>query len=117
MIYPSAICYLVGAYLCVQPAILCCRWGLCYSAENMIQPSPFCYLVLSVIWSYLLFGPIYYLVLSVVWLEHKCPTRYSVLQVGTICNNAEITETGLRGQPTEGALLACAMKVSNVSAG
>jgi hypothetical protein len=28
-----------------------------------------------------------------------------------VCNNAEITPEGLRGQPTEGALLAAAAKV------
>ena len=32
-------------------------------------------------------------------------------QVGVICNNARIVEGVLQGQPTEGALLACAMKV------
>ena len=32
-------------------------------------------------------------------------------QVGCVCNNAEITSDGLRGQPTEGALIAAARKV------
>ena len=29
-----------------------------------------------------------------------------------VCNNAQIIEGNLRGQPTEGSILACAMKVS-----
>jgi hypothetical protein len=32
-------------------------------------------------------------------------------KVGAVCNNAEIINSQLRGQPTEGALLAVAMKV------
>lgn len=36
-----------------------------------------------------------------------------VLQVGVICNNAVINGDTLQGQPTEGALLAVAMKVFN----
>jgi len=32
-------------------------------------------------------------------------------QAAVICNNAQIVEGMLQGQPTEGALLACAMKV------
>ncbi|KAL8564591.1 ATPase, P-type (transporting), HAD superfamily, subfamily IC [Nucella lapillus] len=35
---------------------------------------------------------------------------YKLLEVGCVCNNAEITSEGLRGQPTEGALLAAAAK-------
>ena len=36
---------------------------------------------------------------------------YNVLEVGCVCNNAAISPEGsLRGQPTEGALLAAAMK-------
>ncbi|KAG7295830.1 ATPase-P-type (transporting)-HAD super-sub IC, partial [Plutella xylostella] len=35
---------------------------------------------------------------------------YSLLEVGAVCNNANIHEDTLIGQPTEGALLACAMK-------
>ena len=36
---------------------------------------------------------------------------YNVLEVGCVCNNASISQDGvLRGQPTEGALLAAAMK-------
>lgn len=36
---------------------------------------------------------------------------YNVLEVGCVCNNASISSDGvLRGQPTEGALLAAAMK-------
>ncbi|XP_064467366.1 calcium-transporting ATPase type 2C member 1-like isoform X2 [Ornithodoros turicata] len=34
-----------------------------------------------------------------------------LLECGSICNNADITETELRGQPTEGALLAAAHKM------
>ena len=33
------------------------------------------------------------------------------MQAAVICNNAQIVEGTLQGQPTEGALLACAMKV------
>jgi len=33
------------------------------------------------------------------------------MQVGVICNNATINGDTLQGQPTEGALLAVAMKV------
>jgi magnesium-transporting ATPase (P-type) len=33
------------------------------------------------------------------------------LQVGAVCNNAEIVNSQLRGQPTEGALITVAMKV------
>ena len=33
------------------------------------------------------------------------------VQAAVICNNAQIVEGTLQGQPTEGALLACAMKV------
>lgn len=32
--------------------------------------------------------------------------------MGAVCNNAEIINNQLRGQPTEGALLAVAMKVN-----
>jgi len=32
-----------------------------------------------------------------------------------VCNNAQIVEGILQGQPTEGALLACAMKVRHLS--
>ncbi|KAL3858595.1 hypothetical protein ACJMK2_008867 [Sinanodonta woodiana] len=35
-----------------------------------------------------------------------------VIEVGCICNNAEICEDGLHGQPTEGALLAVALKMN-----
>ena len=35
-------------------------------------------------------------------------------QIGCVCNNAEITPEGLRGQPTEGALLAAAAKVTHI---
>lgn len=36
----------------------------------------------------------------------------SVFQVAVLCNNAVITNDNLLGQPTEGALLFAAMKVS-----
>jgi len=36
-----------------------------------------------------------------------------VIEVGCICNDAEITPDGLHGQPTEGALIAAALKVTN----
>lgn len=39
-------------------------------------------------------------------INQKC-----LLQVGVICNNATINGDTLQGQPTEGALLAVAMKV------
>ena len=39
------------------------------------------------------------------------PSLSKVIEVGCICNNAEICSDGLHGQPTEGALLACALKV------
>jgi hypothetical protein len=35
-------------------------------------------------------------------------------KVGAVCNNAEIINSQLRGQPTEGALIAVAMKVSDI---
>ncbi|XP_076470159.1 calcium-transporting ATPase type 2C member 1-like [Babylonia areolata] len=37
-------------------------------------------------------------------------SMYKLLEVGCVCNNADITSEGLRGQPTEGALLAAAAK-------
>ena len=37
--------------------------------------------------------------------------KWYVVQVGSVCNNAEIVNSQLRGQPTEGALLAVALKV------
>ena len=39
------------------------------------------------------------------------PSIAKVIEVGAVCNNAQIIEGNLQGQPTEGALLACAMKV------
>jgi Ca2+-transporting ATPase len=39
------------------------------------------------------------------------PSISKVVQIGVICNNAEIVDGNLQGQPTEGALLACAYKV------
>ena len=40
------------------------------------------------------------------------PDLCKVIEVGCICNDAEICDDTLHGQPTEGALLACALKVS-----
>lgn len=40
------------------------------------------------------------------------PALTKVIEVGCICNDAEIHEDQLHGQPTEGAILACALKVS-----
>jgi Ca2+-transporting ATPase len=36
---------------------------------------------------------------------------YSLLEVGSVCNNAVINNGNLRGQPTEGALVTAATKV------
>lgn len=35
---------------------------------------------------------------------------FKLLEIGVVCNNAVIADGQLQGQPTEGALLACAMK-------
>jgi Ca2+-transporting ATPase len=40
------------------------------------------------------------------------PSISKIVEVGAVCNNAEIINTQLRGQPTEGALLAVAMKMN-----
>lgn len=40
------------------------------------------------------------------------PALSKIIEVGCICNDAEICDDTLHGQPTEGALLACALKVS-----
>lgn len=40
------------------------------------------------------------------------PSIRKIVEVGAICNNAEIANGQLRGQPTEGALLAVAMKMN-----
>lgn len=52
---------------------------------------------------------------------HKCDSLerakeaiYDLLEVGCVCNNAMINDETLLGQPTEGALLAVAMKVNLV---
>ena len=39
-------------------------------------------------------------------------TTINSFQVGVVCNNAQVIEGSLVGQPTEGALMACAMKVN-----
>ena len=36
---------------------------------------------------------------------------FPLLQVGFVCNNAELTQHGLMGSPTEGAILGAATKV------
>ncbi len=41
--------------------------------------------------------------------------KKSFHQVGAVCNNAEIINCQLRGQPTDGALIAVAMKVNRFS--
>ena len=40
--------------------------------------------------------------------------HFDAFQIGVLCNNAQIWEDSLRGQPTEGAILACAMKVQHI---
>ncbi|CAF1333002.1 unnamed protein product, partial [Rotaria sordida] len=40
------------------------------------------------------------------------PLISKIVEVGAVCNNAEIINSQLRGQPTEGALLAVAMKMN-----
>jgi len=40
------------------------------------------------------------------------PSISKVVEVGAVCNNAEIINNQLRGQPTEGALLSVAMKMN-----
>ncbi|CAF3824291.1 unnamed protein product [Rotaria sp. Silwood1] len=40
------------------------------------------------------------------------PLISKIVEVGAVCNNAEIVNSHLRGQPTEGALLAVAMKMN-----
>ncbi|XP_053401616.1 calcium-transporting ATPase type 2C member 1-like isoform X2 [Mercenaria mercenaria] len=40
------------------------------------------------------------------------PALCKVIEVGCICNDAEICDDVLHGQPTEGALLACALKMN-----
>lgn len=43
--------------------------------------------------------------------DHTHPSIAKVVEIGVVCNNAHIVDGNLRGQPTEGAILACAMKV------
>ncbi|CAF1666141.1 unnamed protein product, partial [Adineta ricciae] len=40
------------------------------------------------------------------------PSIAKIIEVGSVCNNAEIVNSQLRGQPTEGALLAVALKMN-----
>ncbi|CAF4462332.1 unnamed protein product, partial [Rotaria sp. Silwood2] len=40
------------------------------------------------------------------------PLISKIVEIGAVCNNAEIVNSQLRGQPTEGALLAIAMKMN-----
>ena len=46
-------------------------------------------------------------------IEQSHSSISKVIEVGCICNDAEITPDGLHGQPTEGALIAVAWKVTN----
>lgn len=43
--------------------------------------------------------------------DHTHPSIAKVVEIGVVCNNAHIVDGNLRGQPTEGAILACAMKM------
>lgn len=45
--------------------------------------------------------------------EHSHPSLTKVIEVGCICNDADLCEDGLHGQPTEGALIAVAWKVGH----
>ncbi|CAF1497837.1 unnamed protein product, partial [Didymodactylos carnosus] len=40
------------------------------------------------------------------------PSISKVIEVGAVCNNSEVINSQLRGQPTEGALLTVAMKIN-----
>lgn len=44
--------------------------------------------------------------------ENSNPSFYKIAEVGSVCNNADITLNGLHGQPTEGALIALALKMN-----
>ncbi|XP_048748912.2 calcium-transporting ATPase type 2C member 1-like isoform X2 [Ostrea edulis] len=44
--------------------------------------------------------------------ENSHPSLSKVIEVGCICNDADLCEDGLHGQPTEGALLAVAWKMN-----
>ncbi|KAK3086796.1 hypothetical protein FSP39_023594 [Pinctada imbricata] len=44
--------------------------------------------------------------------DHSHMSLHKVIEVGCICSDAEICPDGLHGQPTEGALLAVAMKMN-----
>jgi Ca2+-transporting ATPase len=46
-------------------------------------------------------------------IEQSHSSISKVIEEGCICNDAEITPDGLHGQPTEGALIAVAWKVTN----
>lgn len=43
--------------------------------------------------------------------ENSHPSLSKVIEVGVICNDADLFGDGLHGQPTEGALIAAAWKV------
>lgn len=45
--------------------------------------------------------------------ENSHPSITKVIEVGCICNDADLCEDGLHGQPTEGALIAVAQKVGH----
>ncbi|XP_052817483.1 calcium-transporting ATPase type 2C member 1-like isoform X2 [Mya arenaria] len=44
--------------------------------------------------------------------DQSYPSIRKVIEIGCICNDAEIHNNLLHGQPTEGALLACALKMN-----
>ncbi|XP_021371301.1 calcium-transporting ATPase type 2C member 1-like isoform X1 [Mizuhopecten yessoensis] len=44
--------------------------------------------------------------------DNSHPSLIKVIEVGCICNDADICADGLHGQPTEGALIACAWKMN-----
>ncbi|XP_060063129.1 calcium-transporting ATPase type 2C member 1-like [Ylistrum balloti] len=44
--------------------------------------------------------------------DNSHPSLVKVIEVGCICNDADICADGLHGQPTEGALIACAWKMN-----
>lgn len=44
--------------------------------------------------------------------ENSHPSITKVIEVGCICNDADLCEDGLHGQPTEGALIAVAQKMN-----
>lgn len=47
--------------------------------------------------------------------NHSHPSISKVIEIGVVCNNAQIINGTLIGQPTEGALVACAEKIGMAS--